>query len=172
MHIIYVIIVIYIYIHHIHIHIHTCYVGISYLTVYRSDYTKGKFVLDQNNLLRICYAHWCSTTNPNFICFAETLRRMLMTSDYVLSAKLLVMNPMDEGRAEACWKVMLKPEVCSQYTVRQIFYGAVTQVDRDTFSPRYNLAHFTAPGDLLERLYNDIVVRRKNTVIVSPPACG
>lgn len=148
-------------------------IGRSYLTVYRSDYTRNKFVLDQNNLLKICYAHWCATTNPNYISFIENLSRMLISGDYVLSAKLLVANSMDEPRTESCWKVMLKPEICNKYLTRQIFYGSVVVEEKDTVIPRYTLNQFKIEGnEKLEKLQHDIMIRRKNTVIVSPPACG
>ncbi|KAJ1432801.1 hypothetical protein B484DRAFT_394775 [Ochromonadaceae sp. CCMP2298] len=79
--------------------------GRLHLQVYRSDYTKDKFTLDQNNILKASYAHWTATKKPVFVTFSENMYSMLRTGEFVVSGKLLSSAPMDKGRTEEAWLV-------------------------------------------------------------------
>ncbi|KAJ1408665.1 hypothetical protein B484DRAFT_403473 [Ochromonadaceae sp. CCMP2298] len=79
--------------------------GRLHLQVYRSDYTKDKFTLDQNNILKASYAHWTATKKPVFVTFSENMYSMLRTGEFVVSGKLLSLAPMDKGRTEEAWLV-------------------------------------------------------------------
>jgi hypothetical protein len=80
-----------------------------FLTVYRSDYTKDKFVLDINKILKAAYAHWTAATKPQYATFDEVMLMMLRSGEYVVSGKLLSSAPLDKGRTQRAWETLLQP---------------------------------------------------------------
>lgn len=55
--------------------------GQVFLQVYRSDYTKDKYVLDMNNILKASYAHWTATRKPVFVTFCDNMHDMLRSGN-------------------------------------------------------------------------------------------
>jgi hypothetical protein len=146
-------------------------------TVYRSDYTKDKFVVDNNNILKASYAHWTAVRKPVFVKFAENMYDMLQTGDYVISGKLLSGPAMDRARTEEAWATLLNPNDTSIEQVCTIFFGSVqkTVQSEATTKPRYDLSKYTPSAEdatLIPFLQHHMVKRRENIVLVGAAGCG
>jgi hypothetical protein len=146
-------------------------------TVYRSDYTKDKFVITNDNVLKASFAHWSATSKPEFIDFTDNMYAMLKTGDYVLSGKLLSSTPMDRTRTEEAWSTLLKPYETTVSQVAAIFFGSApkTLQNNENTRPRYELDKFcpgSMDGGLIKMLQHHMVRRRENMVIVGPAGCG
>ncbi|KAJ1413069.1 hypothetical protein B484DRAFT_467708 [Ochromonadaceae sp. CCMP2298] len=151
--------------------------GQIYLSVYRSDYTKDKFVVDISNILKAAYAHWSATTKPHFVSFTEIMKQMLTSGDYVVSGKMLSSAPLDKARTEQAWATLLRPYETSWDQVYAILYGSSAKIVQhtDNSTARYNLTEFTPSpqdSDLIPFLQQNLVKRRHNVVLVGPAGCG
>jgi adenylate kinase family enzyme len=151
--------------------------GHLHLQVYRSDYTKDKFTLDQNNILKASYAHWTATKKPVFVTFSENMYSMLRTGEFVVSGKLLSSAPMDKGRTEEAWVTLLKPYETSLQQVHTILFGSGGKeiLSETTTKSRYQLSDFcpdTGDQHIIPFLETQLVERRHNVIIVGPAGCG
>ena len=149
--------------------------GEVFLQVYRADYTKDKYVLDPNNIIKAAYAHWTATRKPAFVTFTDMMTEMLRSGDFVLSGKLLSCNPMDKTRTEQSWCTLLMPYETNAVQVNHIVFGYGTPKLNVATSPRYTLEDFTPSvedKELINQLQHHTIRRRENTVLVGPPGCG
>jgi hypothetical protein len=151
--------------------------GQLFLTVYRSDYTKYKLVLDMSNIFKCSYAHWTATRKPEFVPFTELLHSMLQSGDFVVSGKLLSSAPLNRARAEEAWKTLLRPYNTTVEQTTAIFYGSAAKTIQTTVDalPRYSLEDFQpseADALLLPLLQHNLVKRRHNVARIGPPGCG
>jgi hypothetical protein len=83
--------------------------GKIYLQIYRSDYTKDKMLLDDNNLFKVAYAFWSATAKPLFMRFLDVLSNMIKSGEYVFHGKMLLSSSLDTSRSDAAWLCLLKP---------------------------------------------------------------
>jgi hypothetical protein len=151
--------------------------GRLHLQVFRSDYTKDKFTLDQNNILKASYAHWTATKKPVFVTFCENMYHMLRTGEFVVSGKLLSSAPMDRARTEEAWVTLLKPYETSQQQVQTVLFGSTAKeiLSHSSTVSRYQLTDFCPQmGDeyIIPKLERQLVERRHNFIIVGPAGCG
>lgn len=151
--------------------------GRIYLQVYRSDYTKDKFIVDQNNIMKASYAHWTATRKPAFVTFEENFTDMLMSGDFVISGKLLCSHPLDLCRTNESWKTLLMPYSTTREQVKKILYGAggVPSKTGKFVPSRYTLDDFrpsVEDADLIPSLQHHLIRRRENCVVVGPAGCG
>lgn len=151
--------------------------GRVFLQVYRADYTKDKFVIDTNNIMKASYGHWTAKRKPAFVSFEENFADMLKSGDFALSGKLLCAHPLDMMRTEESWKTLLMPYETSKDQVKRILFGSGGAQSKtpNYVSPRYQLNDFKPSSrdtDLISFLLMHMLRRRENTVIVGPPGCG
>jgi hypothetical protein len=150
--------------------------GRVFLQVYRSDYTKDKFVVDMNNVLKAAYAHWTATRKPVFVTFVELMHDMLQSGDYVVSGKLLSSNPLDRARTEAAWRSLLIPYETTEEVVSEIMFGSKRKpVLGIVSSSRYELDDFCPTdedAELIQFLQYHLIKRRENVVLVGPAGTG
>lgn len=134
-------------------------------------------ILDQNNLLKVCYAYWSASSKPCFRTFAFTLQKMLESGEYVLSAKLLTSNPINKDRAEAAWICLLKPHTVTTAVVDRVMFGikkgdAADERINSFARPKYSLSDFNLDEETATVLTRDVLQRRSNVVIVGPSGAG
>jgi hypothetical protein len=151
--------------------------GQLFLTVYRSDYTKDKFVLDINNILKAGYAHWVAAIKPQFATFDDVLLAMLQSGEYVVSGKLLSSAPLDKNRTARAWETLLQPYESSSEQVHAILYGSQAKPVQhsESSTARYSIADFnpcTDDSDLIPFLQHNLIKRRHNVVLVGAAGCG
>jgi cytidylate kinase len=151
--------------------------GRLHLQVYRSDYTKDKFTLDQNNILKASYAHWTATKKPVFVTFSKNMYSMLRTGEFVVSGKLLSSAAMDRARTEEAWITLLKPYETRMQQVHTILFGSATKeiLSETTMESRYQLSDFCPDAEdayIIPFLETQLVQRRHNLIIVGPAGCG
>ncbi|KAJ1402643.1 hypothetical protein B484DRAFT_424418, partial [Ochromonadaceae sp. CCMP2298] len=151
--------------------------GRLFLTVYRSDYTKDKFVIDINNILKAAYAHWTAAIKPQFATFDDVLLTMLQSGEYVVSGKLLSSAPLDMTRTARAWETLLQPYETSWEQVHAILYGSQSKPVQhsESSTARYTIEEFTPSTEdsaLIPFLQHNLVKRRHNVVLVGAAGCG
>lgn len=149
--------------------------GEVFLQVYKADYTKDKFVIDPNNVIKTAYAHWTATRKPAFVSFTDMMTDMLRSGDFVLSGKILSSNPMDKTRTEQSWSTLLMPYNTNAVQVNNIMFGYGAPKLNAPSTARYELEEFTPVDEdkgLIALLQYHTIQRRENTVLVGPPGCG
>jgi nicotinamide riboside kinase len=150
--------------------------GRRFLQVFKTDYTKDKFLIDTNNVLKAAYAYWTGTRKPVFVLFSEIMLDMIQSGDFVISGKMLSSQPLDRGRTEAAWKSMLTPYETSADSVSQIMFGSTKKpVLGVVSSSRYTVEDFTPCAEdalTIQFLQHHLITRRENVVLIGPAGTG
>jgi hypothetical protein len=117
--------------------------GKRHLAVYRSDYTKDRFIIDPKNVLKATFAFWTANIKPVYTSFIDVLTLMLQTGiatiihifcmfinifsiflgEYVFSGLILTSTAMDPVRTEAAWRAIVKPSEVDHKSISKILFN-------------------------------------------------